>query len=511
MNVIAPTRAEVSFGERIAAAESRVYDVNPSTPIEPIELPAARIRPRVYLKREDQSRIGSYKWRGAYFKMFRCVESGNRGPFVTSSAGNHAQGVALAARHLGVKATIFMPVTTPDLKKLSVKRLGGSQVTVVFDGDRFEQTSRSAYDYSVDTGATLVPPFDDLDVIAGQATVATEIVNQLPDVDVVFVPIGGGGLASGISFFCKHHARDIRVVGVEVTGQDSMRNAIEAGHRTCLVRVDQFCDGTAVGQPGEWTFEFCRRYLDEIITVSNEQVCASIESLWEERRLITEPSGAIAFAGLLSVCESAPASIENQAWVAIVSGGNTDFRTLPSIVRRSQRNPPTRRYFRIEIPEQRGALIELLDRFLDDVSIVDFQYGKTDDENAFPVLGVRGKSEQLERLESQWQNLGMNAIDVSHEQSVLFRVIPFRSDLVARPLFLHIDFPERPGALRDLMRRVSEFTSICYFNYSESGQLEGHALIGFEFWEAQHSHRLTAAIREMGLPFREFRFQLHRP
>lgn len=497
--------------ERISRARSCVYDVGAKTPLERIELGGNRDgQSNVYLKREDASLIRSYKWRGAYFKMAQCVAEGNRGPFVTTSAGNHAQGVALAASRLGVAATIFMPVSTPELKRLSVKRLGAEFVRIVFVGDRFDQTSAAALGFADETGATFVPPFDDLDVIAGQATVASEILEQLPETDVIFVPIGGGGLASGVSVFCRDHDREVRVVGVEVTGQDSMTRSIEAGRRIRMEDVGQFCDGTAVGCPGRLTFELCRQNLVEIVSVSDEQVCGAIEFLWEERRLITEPSGAIALAGLLAEVSRRGGSPGGQDatvnQVAIVSGGNTDFRMLPSIVQGSQGSRPTRKFFRVEIPERRGALIELLDRFLDDINIVDFQYGKTDSRIALPIVGISGEPGQLDRLEAEWNRLGVVAKEVSHEQSVMFRVIPFRDDCVQGSLFLHVDFPNRPGALRDLMRELGGLTNICYFNYSDSGQLEGHALIGFEIAQAEIRERVCDAIRSVGLRFREFSF-----
>lgn len=334
MNLTSPTELDLLLSDRISRALTRVYDLHPATPLEPFEL---SIQGAVaYLKREDTSVIRSYKWRGAYFKMIQCVESGNRGPFVTASSGNHAQGVALAANRLGVPATIFMPVSTPELKQRSVKKLGGTGVSVVLTGDSLEQASRAAADYLIKTAATLIPPFDDLDVIAGQATIAHEVLGQLPDVDVIFVPIGGGGLASGVSHYCQAGSRQVQVIGVEVLGQDSMRTSIEAGWRTRLDPLDLFCDGTAVNCPGELTFEICRRHLSRIVTVTNEQVCAAIATLWESRRLITEPSGAVALAGLIASGKSGDINPARQKCVAIVSGGNTDFRTLPMIVQRSQ-------------------------------------------------------------------------------------------------------------------------------------------------------------------------------
>ncbi len=468
----------------IERAVQTVYQLDDPTPLEPLRLPgpdtvkggAASSIANVFLKREDRSRIHSYKWRGAFNKMSWLVESGFRGPVIATSAGNHGQGVAAAASRLGLFATVFMPTSTPLLKQKSVLEHGGPNVEIVLAGDNFDESQTHAAAFAESNGATVIHPFDDLQVIAGQATVGVEILEQMSLVDRIYLPIGGGGLASGVAAWCKHKSPATKIIGVEVEGQDSMRQSLAAQQRITLKEVDRFCDGTAVALPGAITFELCKSLLDEIVTVTNDEVCAAIQVAWEEKRLITEPSGAIALAAVLA---NRPA--HDESVVAVVSGSNTDFLTIPVIARRSQMSKPSLRYFQFEISENKGSLINLLDQLMDGVNIVDFQYGKTSLDTAAPVLGFNATPEELDQFVARLNSTTISATEVSGDQTVAYRVIPFQPGLTRDPCFLRVDFPDRPGALRELMRRSSGLTSICYFNFIESGESEGHALIGFEF------------------------------
>ena len=300
----------------------------------------------------------------------------------------------------------------------------------------------------------------------------------------------------------KHIAPDVRVIGVEVAGQDSMSQSIRASDLLSLPRVDRFCDGTAVATPGRLTMQLCSRYLSETITITNSQVCAAIQLLWEQKRLVPEPSGAIALAGLLLAMKGGTVEPANEKCVCIVSGGNVDFLTLPLIVKGSQAAQPTRRYFRFHIDERSGSLIGLLDNFLDGINIVDFRYGKTGHEAATPVLGLQAKPERFDALLQAMQSAGQQFEDVTEHQTTMYRIIAFRPDLATHPYFLHIDFPDRPGALRDLMRKASSLTSICYFNFNDTGQAEGHALIGFEFADPTGREKLHEILRHMQFAFK---------
>lgn len=486
-----------SLQEEIELALKTVYRLDQPTPLESLSLANGR---RFWLKREDQSAIHSYKWRGAFNKLVRLVEAGNRGPFVATSAGNHAQGVAAGAKRLNVKATIFMPTSTPQLKQRSVKLHGGEQVEIVLIGDSFDQSQFYANEFAARENATVLPPFDDLQVIAGQASVGAEIIDQCKShhviPDAVYVPIGGGGLASGVATVIKMRCPETKIIGVEVEGQDSMGQSVVAGRRVTLSEVDSFCDGTAVACPGEYTFDYCKRYVDEFLTVSNDQVCRAIQVAWEEKRLITEPSGAIALAGFLEHAS------RDENSVVVVSGSNTDFLTLPTIARKSRLSQPTRRYFQFDIAEEKGSLIDLLDQLMEGVNIVDFQYGKTAFDRAHPVVGFVATEEELTQFVKRLQDENVPALEVTGEDAVGYRVIAFQPEVAVEPCFLRIDFPDRPGSLRDLMRRSSSLTNICYFNFQESGESEGHALIGFEFVGKRERERFFAVLRELNFKHR---------
>lgn len=481
-------------------AKRDIYLVDKATPLDRIEIPG--VGP-IFLKREDQSQIRSYKWRGAFHRINQVVQQYPGRPLVATSAGNHAQGVALAAAYLGVNATVFMPNTTPKLKQRAVKAWGGDFVEIRLVGDTFDAAKKAADQFVQTTNAVDIHPFDDVDIMAGQSMVGEEILESVPDIESIFVPIGGGGLASGVAAACKENAGPVNVIGVEVEGQDSMSQSIAAKSQVTLDRVDRFCDGTAVAKPGNRTFEVCSAYLDKVLVVTNEQVCAAIQILWEELRVITEPSGAIGLAGVLAATQDNLVDPRSQKIATVLTGANTDFLTLPLIVSRSQLVQPTRRYFRFEISEQNGSLISLLDQFLEDINIVDFQYGKNDSSDAFPVLGLSASPEQLTQFAKRVAASTVVAHEVTEHSSTLFRVIPFRADLTSHAVFLHVDFPDRPGALREMMREISDVTNICYFNFNDTGQSEGHALVGFEFANEAGQSELIKRLNAIQIRFRE--------
>lgn len=485
----------IRFGaieQEIANALKTVYALDSKTPLQPLDTVRHL---SVFLKREDVSRIHSYKWRGAFNKIVHLINSGDSGPFVATSAGNHAQGVALSARHLRVNATIFMPTSTPNLKQQSVKQHGGEFVNIELIGDSFDESRAHAEKFANKSGATTIPPFDDPQVIAGQATVAVEILSQLDPINRIYVPIGGGGLASGVAAYCKIASSGVKVIGVEVVGQDSMRRSVESGSPVELPNVDRFCDGTAVACPGKFTFKYCQDFLHDIITVTNDQVCSAIQMLWEHKRMITEPSGAIGLAGQL--CHSDG----NGNDVVIITGANTDFLTIPVIARKSRLSKPTRRYFQFVIDEKNGALISLLDQLMDGVNIIDFQYGKTTLEVAKPVLGFNATEQELDVFASRLAKSPVEAFEVTGDETVAYRIIPFQPSLAENPVFLRIDLPDRPGTLRQLMRKTSNLANICYFNFLESGESDGHALIGFESKNGVLDERFFDALNRLGFSY----------
>mgnify|MGYP001440954277 CR=1 FL=1 len=483
----------------VMLARARVYRLAGATPLD--RLPDAS-GCEFLLKREDLSPIHSYKWRGSYNKLATLMESGQARHVVAASAGNHAQGVAIAAARLGLKATIFMPTATPALKVREVRRFAGESVDIVIRGDTFDDAAALARDFAAAHAAPIIPPFDDIHVIAGQGTIGDEIVSAHVNPRVAYLQIGGGGLAAGVACVLKTFDPSIRIVGVEGEGQASMSAAVRAGRPVTLEHLDRFCDGTAVRTTGSITCPLCADLIDEFVTVSNDEVCAAMQFLWDARRLVPEPSGAMGVAALLRDRAASPAAAGPA--LAILSGANMDFATLARIPARAGVGLRHRRYYEFEIAERNGSLVDLLERIGDGVNIVDFQYGKVDPDAARPVMGFEGSPDRLAALEATLRTLGVPFREASARPAVDFRVIALRFDLCARPFFAVLDFPERAGALRDFMRRVSDLTNICYFNYQTTGETEGHALMGFEFRSdddrAAFLHRLDAS----GVPHREF-------
>jgi threonine dehydratase len=495
MVITGPPPQLAQLWPEIEAAVARVYRADVATPCEPVEMPDGRT---LWLKREDTSLVHSYKWRGAFNKLASVVETGWNGVVVAASAGNHAQGVALSAKALQVPAVVFMPRTTPLLKQQAVKRLGGDWVQVQLEGDRYDQAAQAAQAYLAEIDGLYLHPFDDLQVIAGQATMACEIPESVAP-DLVLLEIGGGGMAAGVAAVVRQRFPSAKIVGVEVVGQNSMQQSIHAGRRVTLPQVTRFCDGTAVGTPGELTFELCRELLDDVWLVDEQQVCTAIEWLWSERRIVVEPSAGIGVAAALATIFQStgvgsgfhcPAIAEAYRQLAlpdgarlltVLSGANVDFLTFPVIARKGRLSPKQRRYYCFEIPERSGTLIGLLDQFLIDINIIDFQYGKTDATRAYPVIGVEAFPAELEQLESRLARMPLHFHPVTDAVSVEYRVVPFQPSLASHPLFATVNFPDRPGALSEFMRQIVGQTNVCYFNYTETGQSIAQALMGFEF------------------------------
>jgi threonine dehydratase len=479
------------------AATDRVYQLDSATPLDQVTLDNGC---RLMLKREDASTVHSYKWRGAFNKIAFLHEQGFRGNLIAASAGNHAQGVALAAKRLKLKATIFMPVSTPKVKQQAVKNFGGDLVEIQLHGDKFDEAAIAAKAFADQSDGQIIAPYDDLLVVAGQSTIGVEIVNQLnASPSHIFLPIGGGGMAAGVASVLRPAFPDAKLIGVEASQQNSMGTSILAGQPTTLPSIDRFCDGTAVARPGKINFEICQQLLDDYVSVDNDQVCQAIQYLWNKLRIIVEPSAA------LGVAAARNANLtDSDLALTVLSGSNVDFMTLPQIAKRGQDDLPEERYFCFEIGEKPGQLIGILDHFFSTMNIIDFQYGKVANEIAFPVIGIevpRSAHDQLEKFLNDAEIPPFK--EVTGAASVDFRVIPFRVDLLHHPFFAVIGFPNRPGALRDFMRGASEYANVCYLNFVDSGQELGQALMGFETETANDSRRFRTWLEESQTLFEE--------
>lgn len=354
---------------------ARVYDVARETPLDSMKRLSERLGNSVLLKREDLQPVFSFKLRGAYNKILTLSPEERRKGVIAASAGNHAQGVALAAARLNVHARIYMPVSTPRMKQLSVAKHGGEHAEVVLTGDSYSDAAEEAVRYQRESGRVFVHPYDDFETMGGQGTLADEVVmSGKGPFDVAYLQIGGGGMAAAVACWLKAYYPGIRIVGVEGVDQASMKAAIAAGRPVALDYVDVFCDGTAVRKAGEHTMPLCAELLDELITVTNEEVAAAIELLWEARRCIAEPSGAMGVAGMMKQ----RGQLTGKRVLTVLCGANVDFDQLAWIARHAGIGAARRRYYRVEMGETPGGLLTLLDTLMEGVNIIEVQYGKVD-------------------------------------------------------------------------------------------------------------------------------------
>lgn len=487
--------------EEILRARERIYHINKPTLFEKVLL--NDINAEVFLKREDLSSINAYKWRGAYNAISMLTDDQRQKPIIAASAGNHAQGVALACRKLGLHAKIYMPQSTPQMKWESVKRHGKDSVEIKLIGDTYDQAATEALLDSKNNDYPFIHPFDNIHTIAGQATIADEIVlsGQGP-FDYAFIQIGGGGLAAGVSTWLKIHYPDIKVIGVEGEGQASMKSSLDKGEPITLNRVDSFCDGTAVKRPGDLTFKICKDTIDEVITVSNEEVCAAIETMWEVRRVIPEPSGAMGLAGLIKYSSFNNDAIKNKKLISIICGANMDFSKLRLISANYAVGAHKKRYICFRIDEKSGSLLGLIEKYFKDVNITAFLYGKVSNDKAWPTIAFEAEPKILKNILSQLDKDNIDYDDITGEPDTRYRIINYNPGLFTNPQFLNVHFPERAGALRDLLKSISSLSNICYFNYEYTGENIGRAIMGFEFDTVSHKKDFETIISKSSITFK---------
>ena len=485
--------------QEILLARERVYHYGTPTPMERLELPGPG--PEIWVKREDVSAIKCYKWRGACNRMATLGPGEAKRGVVTTSAGNHAQGVALAAARLGIRARIHMPRSTPRVKQDAVLKHGGDFVEIRLTGDSYDDALAAAREDEAQSGAVYIHAYDDLQVMAGQGTLADEVVlSGHGPFDAAFLQIGGGGIAAGVSTWLKTYWPDMRAIGVEGVDQAAMMAAFEAGHPVKLDQLDLFCDGTALRKAGDLPFEVCRQTLDHIETVTNDEVRHAMCVLWDGLRCISEPSGAMGLAAVLRQREK----LVGQRVLVVLCGANIDFLQLGHVAQSVGAASEASRTLRVHISEQPGSMLQLLDSCFAGINIADFQYGITSASDAWPVFTltaddeseIAGMSEKLSAAGYEWQ-------DLSGAEDVIFRAIPLRGDLLKHPLFLRLDFRERPGALHDfLSSRVRGNASLCYFNYRQSGERIGRALIGLDFPSSYERDAMLMTLPARGEGYR---------
>lgn len=461
--------------------DARVYDVARETPVDRAEILSRRLDNHVWLKREDLQPVFSFKLRGAYNKMNRLSEAQRQRGVVAASAGNHAQGLAMAAQKMGVRATIVMPRTTPHIKVDAVRSRGAR---VVLHGDSYDEAADYAAKLVEEKGMTYVHPFDDPDVIAGQGTVGMEIVRQHQrPLDALFVPVGGGGLLAGVAAYVKYVWPQTRLVGVEPEDAACLKLALERGRRATLKEVGLFADGCAVAQVGKETFRVIRDTVDEVITISTDEMCAAIKDIFEDTRSIAEPAGALALAGLKKYVERE--QCRDRELLAIVSGANTNFDRLRYISERTEVGEKREAVISVTIPERPGSF-RVFCNALGRRNITEFNYRFADRSSAqvFVGLSVVPGGEDLAALLAQLHDTGYTTVDLTDNEvaklHVRYMVGGHAPGYVDDERVYRVEFPERPGALARFLSGLGQSWNISMFHYRNHGAAYGRILVGVQ-------------------------------
>ena len=486
----------------LAAIEhARVYDIARETPLELAPRLSSRLHNEVLLKREDMQPVFSFKLRGAYNMIAAMSEAECARGVICASAGNHAQGVAMSAAHRGCKATIVMPTTTPDIKVRAVQALGAE---VVLAGDSYSDSSEHAARLCAETGMHFVHPYDDPQVIAGQGTIAEEMLRQTTsDMDAVFVPIGGGGLIAGMAVYLKHYSPDTKIIGVEPVDSAAMHDSVKAGERIVLPQVGIFADGVAVKQVGVHTFDLVKKYVDDIILVDTDEICAAIKDVFDENRSIVEPAGALGVAGMKKYVERE--GLRGKVLACINSGANMNFDRLRHVAERTEMGEKREALFAVTIPEQPGAFLRFC-RMLGDRNITEFNYrlSSRDQAHVFVGASIRNIGE-MDKLLAELAGNGyavLNLMDNELAKLHVRHMVGGRSELVHDEVIYRFEFPERPGALLKFLTQSAGRWNISMFHYRNHAAAYGRVLVGLEVPPAEHDE-LQGFLDELGYAYVE--------
>ena len=459
------------------ADNSAVYDVAKVSALSIASQLSKRFHNQIYLKREDDQVIHSFKLRGAYQKMSSLSDKQKSKGVIASSAGNHAQGVALGASKLNIKAIIVMPTSTPEIKVQAVEQLGAK---VILHGDVYDDAYHHAKKLESEQDLCFISPYDDFEVIAGQATVAKEILSQLDNIDYVFAPVGGGGLISGVASYIKHYAPHIKVIGVEPVDSPTLYKALEANERVVLDDVGRFADGVAVKQIGELPFDIAKESVDEVVLVSNDEMCAAIKDIYEDVRSVSEPAGALSTAGVKKyILEN---KLQGKNIVSVVSGANVNFDRLRYIAERADLGELNEAIVAVTIPEEPGSFLKFCE-LLDNSSITEFNYRYASMKDAHIFVGIKltkGESEKqtlITRLRKSFEVIDMsdNSMAKTHIRYMVGGHANAENEVIYR-----FEFPERPGALLNFLKKVKTKWNISLFHYRNHGADFGRVLIGLQ-------------------------------
>jgi threonine dehydratase len=483
--------------------EANVYDVARQSPLESATNLSDRLHNQVFLKREDLQPVFSFKLRGAYNKIYHLTDGQKQQGIITASAGNHAQGVALAARHLGIKATVVMGRNTPEIK---VKAVAALDAKILLRGDSYDDAASFALELAKKKGYAYIHPFDDPDVIAGQGTIGMEIMRQIPEVDAVFVPVGGGGLIAGISVFVKYLRPQTRIIGVESEGSACMTAAFRKGRRVALSAddLDLFADGTSVAMVGKETFRIAHKCVDEMVTVNTDEICAAIKDVFEDTRSIAEPSGALAVAGMKKYLEEH--SINNEKLVAVISGANVNFDRLRHISERTEIGEKREALLSVSIPERPGSFRTFCGA-IGKRNITEFNYRFMDREQAQVFVGVQISADHHDHqdLVAALEQKDYPVVDLTDNEVAVLHVrhmVGGRAPEIENELVYRFEFPERPGALLKFLMVLGKKWNISMFHYRNHGAAFGRVLVGIQVPQ-RDKKRLQGFINKIGYRFWE--------
>lgn len=481
---------------------ARVYDVAVESPLHEAPGLSRRLGNKVLLKREDMQPVFSFKLRGAYNKMSRLSVEAAANGVIAASAGNHAQGVALAGTTLGIKTVIVMPITTPAIKIDAVRNLGGE---VILHGDTYNDAAEHAMSLVEEKGYTFVHAFDDRDVIAGQGTIGLEILRQHSGaLDALFVPVGGGGLMAGIAVYMKYMRPDVRLIAVEAEDSACLKAALDAGRRVKLSQVGLFADGVAVNQIGKETFAILRHHVDEVITVSTDEICAAIKDVFDDTRAVTEPAGALALAGMKKAVREQ--SLQGQTLMAVVSGANMNFNRLQHIAERAELGESREAVLAVTIPEQPGSF-RRFSQTLGRRNVTEFNYRYSDPAAAQIYVGVEvaggldGRQALIESLREQ----GLTVHDMTDNETAKLHIrhmVGGHSPMVQNERVFRFEFPERPGALTTFLDLLGGRWNISMFHYRNHGAAYGRVLTGVQVPPGDR-REFDAFLKTLGYPHEE--------
>ncbi|THB65325.1 MAG: threonine ammonia-lyase, biosynthetic [Spirochaetaceae bacterium] len=483
---------------------ARVYEAAIETPLEYAPNLSERTGCRILIKREDLQPVFSFKIRGAYNRMANLLPGESSQGVICASAGNHAQGTALAARLLGIPATIVMPCTTPEIKVAAVKKHGGKHVKIILHGDNFDEAAAFSREKMQQEGLTYIHPYDDPWVIAGQGTIARELLHQCGEsIDAVFVPVGGGGLIAGMAAYIKYLRPKILVIGVEFEESASLAAALQADKRVKLDEVGIFADGVAVAQVGELPWEICRSCVDQVITVSADEICGGVKDMFDDTRSITEPAGALALAGVQKYIRRSGA--KGLTFAVVASGANMNFDRLRYVAEQAEVGEQREALLAVTIPEKPGSFLQFC-KSLGSRSVTEFnyRYDTSEKANIFVGLQISSSLEKDQLINSLCKkkyevlDLTENSIAKTH----IRHMVGGKSSLSMDEVLYSFTFPERPGALLSFLKTLGQRWNISLFHYRNHGAAYGQVLCGFQLLPTEKED-FQSRIRETGYDFRD--------